>query len=164
MDIIDQYKEIHTNYKRFRGKLVYKDFTRITELVYRTQALSLLDYGCGKGCQYLEDEVHNEWGGIVPVLYDPGYTPYSLKPTMCFDGVICTDVMEHISEDDVIDVLRDVISYASKFVFFSIGTKTSRKKLLDGRSVHLTVRPSEWWLEQISKIEHDVIIDTIFDE
>lgn len=164
MDLIEQYREIHNNVKRFRGKLTFEDYSKIAELITSTGSESLLDYGCGKGFQYIEDRVHVNWGGITPYLYDPGYLPYSVKPTIKFDGVICTDVAEHIPEEDVTSFLEDVISYANKFVFFSIGTNTSRKKLLDGRSVHLTVKPREWWLDKIGSIEHSVIIETAFDD
>ena len=35
-------------------------------------------------------------------LYDPGVEEYSIYPKNKHDGVICTDVLEHIPEDDIL--------------------------------------------------------------
>jgi hypothetical protein len=47
--------------------------------------------------------------------------------------------------------LLDVIGYARKFVFFCIFTDAAVKYLPDGRNVHLTIKPAEWWNKQIIK-------------
>lgn len=164
LDLIAQYRIMHRNPKRFRGKLTGGSVDRIRGLIEKTESSTLLDYGSGKGLQYTERKQHERWGGIVPVCYDPGYLPLSVKPTTKFDGVICTDVAEHIPKSDIGEFLIDVIGFAKKFVFFVIATTPSRhKRLPDGRNVHLTVEPPEWWRSEIHKIKTDVIVEAFFD-
>lgn len=106
--MIDQYRQMHENYKRFRGHLHTRYLPTIADLVARHGADTLLDYGSGKGMQYVEHRQHESWGGILPLCYDPGYLPYSARPAQRFCGVICTGVAEHIPREDVGAFLDDV--------------------------------------------------------
>jgi hypothetical protein len=60
--------------------------------------------------------------------------------------------MEHIAEPDVDEVLADIFSFLTpakekftRFVFFGIACRPGKKRLPDGRDVHLTIRPPDWW-------------------
>jgi len=120
------------------------------------EATRLLDYGSGKGYQYLAKRVHEHWGGILPVCYDPGVVQLRTKPIGKFNGIICTDVLEHIEEADVDAVLANIFRFADDhgFVFFVIGIDPSyRKKLPDGRDVHVTVKPPTWWDAKLAKYQ-----------
>lgn len=143
--LASQYRIIHEDPKRYRGNLQPYFINQITDLVQRRKARTLLDYGSGKGNQYHEHQQHNAWGGILPHCYDPGVPAYSIKSTASFDGVICTDVMEHIPTTHVDWVLRDVCAYANKFAFFCIFTDSAKAKLPDGRNAHLTIKEPWWW-------------------
>ena len=63
-------------------------------------AKTLLDYGAGQGWQYTEECYHVLWN-IMPTLYDPAVAAFHVKPSQRFDGVICTDVLEHIPEAEL---------------------------------------------------------------
>lgn len=145
--LLDQYKHLHAKGK-FPGYSLKLHVGTIGSLIKRTGSESLLDYGCGKGWQYSEMELHHAWG-IMPSLYDPAVPGLHRKPVGRFDGVICTDVMEHIPERNIPATLDEIFGYAEKFVFLSICTRPSKKTLPDGRNCHLTVRPHEWWLDKI---------------
>jgi hypothetical protein len=149
LNVIDQYKLMHEHPRRYRGSMPKLFITEIGELVHTHKCSSLLDYGSGKGRQYDEQLAHEKWGGPRPICYDPGWPPLATKPTGTFDGVICTDVMEHIPTEDVPMVLEEIIRYANKFVFFCIFTDPATKNLPDGRNCHLTQKPGFWWNEQI---------------
>ncbi len=152
MDYAEAYRQLHRKPRNFRGYSIKSSIKEIAALVEKTGAKTLLDYGCGKGQQYSKQKVHEQWGGIMPTLYDVGLVRYSEKPKGTFHGVICTDVMEHIEEADVDEILSDVISYASRFVLFYIACRPSkRKRLKDGRDVHVTIKPPEWWHEKIAE-------------
>lgn len=148
---IAQYRLMHTELgdKVFRGNSVRAHVAAIARCVRKHEAATLLDYGSGKGRQYEELAIQAQWGGIKPTCYDPGYPPISQKPEGRFDGVICTDVAEHIPESEIDSFLRDVVGYARKFVFFSIFTEPARKFLPDGRNCHLITMPRAWWLDRI---------------
>lgn len=147
--LIELYKLMHRNHKMFRGNSLKAHTEAIAQLVEKHQAQSLLDFGSGKALQYDELHLHDRWGGLKPTCYDPGVEALSKKPEGQFDGVINTDVAEHIPESAVDSFLAEVIGHARKFAFFCIFTGRSRKFLPDGRNCHVTVRPPEWWLERI---------------
>lgn len=139
-----QYQQMHSN-GFFPGQQAAKYVDKITNLLERTGAKSLLDYGCGKGLCYTQKGIHRHWGGIMPTLYDPYYLPHSKRPQGTFGGVICTDVLEHVPEEDVLDVLSDIFSFAREFAFLTISTKKARKTLPNGENAHVTVKADNWW-------------------
>lgn len=117
-------------------------------------AKRILDYGCGKGFQYLADRVHDRWGGILPHCYDVGVRQLQEMPAGLFHGVICTDVMEHIDEPDVAGVLAEIFGKLCRngrpvFAYFNIFCNLAGKEFPDGKNVHLTVREPEWWRAQL---------------
>ena len=158
-NLIEQYKEMHVKHdnKRdadrmwFPGKSVKHHLQDIKKIVDLHNAKTLLDYGCGQGLQYSKWNMHNTWGGILPTCYDPAVEQFSEKPIGKFDGVINTDVMEHIAEEDVEFVFKDIFSYADKFVYFSIALFLAKEILPDGRNAHVTVKPIDWWMEKLEK-------------
>lgn len=158
-DLLRQYEEMHKHPKRFRGGFKPDVLKCICNAVEFHKPLSLLDYGSGKGRQYLEFQQHHAWGGILPVCYDPAYEPFAHRPTYCYDGVICTDVAEHVPEDEVDGFLKDVVGFAIQFVVFDICTRPARKTLPDGRNAHLTVRPADWWLDRIGRARVHNMLD-----
>lgn len=64
----------------------------------------------------------------------------------------CTDVMEHVREDDVLATLHNILTCA-QHVFFNIALfdDTHGPAYADG-PLHLTVKPAAWWLEQLNKL------------
>ena len=156
------YGELHKNDKRFPGSSIRVYVDELAELVKETGAQRLLDYGSGKGYQYLVMRVHERWGGILPHCYDVGVRQLSKRPEGVFTGIICTDVMEHIAERDVDAILADIFSFSDRskpsFVLFGISIRPSAregKKLPDGRPVHLTVRPPDWWERKLKPFKRD---------
>ena len=150
--VIAQYKAMHESAKMFRGSSIKGHIEAITDLVAAHKPESMLDYGCGKGLQYSEWKVQDNWGGLTPSRYDPGVPGIDQKPAGKFDAVISTDVMEHIPPDHVDAVFGEAINYARKFAFFCIYTQPSRKHLPDGRNAHLTCRPEQWWIDAACRL------------
>ena len=160
MDLIDQYRLMH-DAGHFPGHSINKHADSIKYLINKTQSRTILDYGCGKGRQYAELNLHKYWN-VEPSLYDPATFPE--KPEGMFDAVICTDVLEHVPENQLEDTLREIFSYAKKFVFLSICTREAKKHLPDGRNCHLTVKPELWWQALIEGLEPSVMYEVEFVE
>jgi hypothetical protein len=154
-----RYRELHqTNPKWFSGALKPQSVLTIAELVKAVGAKTMLDFGSGKGYQYLRTRIHEQWGGILPTCYDPGVIQLQEKPKegTKFDGVICTDVMEHIAEDDIDGLLNEIFSYVNEekgFVYFAICCRPARKVFSDGINVHLTVRAPNWWMHKLKRFK-----------
>lgn len=155
MDYAHVYGQLHQNPKFFAGQTLKKYTNQIAQLVEQTKPTRLLDYGCGKGYQYLAMRLHEKWGGLLPHCYDIGVRQLATKPEGLFNGVICTDVLEHIEERDVPGILSDLFSYVDPgrpgFVFLGISCIPAKKKTLpDGRNVHICVKPPKWWEVQLA--------------
>lgn len=148
------------HHKWFSGRLGLPAADRIAILVKEAGAKTLLDYGSGKGYQYLKDRIHERWGGILPICYDIGVEQLEERPTTKFDGVICTDVMEHIATEDVHTILRDIFGYvkAVGFVYFAICCRPAVKEFADGTNVHLTVRHPNWWRTNLLRYKRPGLI------
>jgi hypothetical protein len=148
---VELYTHMHSeNQLAFIGATCVRYADIIAELVNRVKPTRMLDYGCGKGAQYLRHRIHEKWGGLLPDCYDPGVPYLSKRPKGKYQGIICCDVLEHIEVADVPEILADVFSLADveapAFVFMSIACRPSKHRTLpDGRNVHLTVQPPQWW-------------------
>lgn len=149
--IASEYRRMH-DAKMFTGVSLEPHLPEIKELIERYECKTVLDYGCGKATHHKK----NTLGEVT--LYDPYYEPYSKKPEGTYDMVICTDVMEHVPEDEVGKVLAELINYADKVLFLAICTKPAKKKFSDGTNVHLTIKPKEWWDDMLSTIKNIEII------
>jgi hypothetical protein len=154
----------NANDKHFSGKMSQLQVREIRQLVEWSKPTRILDYGSGKGFQYLEKRLHEHWGGVLPYCYDPGVVQIGRKPDGKFTGVICTDVMEHIDPDDVDEILGDIFGslYLTGLVwtYFHISTRPAGKTFEDGENVHLCVRPESWWNAKLDRFNSraDLII------
>jgi hypothetical protein len=155
--IIEQYRYLHDQ-GRFEGHSLRDHLPEIKRLVQEHEAKTLLDYGCGKAICWRKED-HGI--GITPTLYDPGVRAWDKKPEGRFDGVICTDVLEHCEEPE--KVIAELIGYASKFLFIAISCIPSapKKKLPDGRPLHICIQSPDWWR---ARIKADIPVVLRFDE
>ena len=64
--------------------------------------------------------VVNDYWGVKVTRYDPGLAAFSQLPPGQFDGVICTDVLEHCPEDDLPWIVNELFSFSRRFVYGSI--------------------------------------------
>jgi hypothetical protein len=142
----------------FRGVSLRKHLKRIARLVVETGAKTILDYGAGKASLYepypgepLESRYrsHPDWPGVKVVCYDPGYEPFATPCTERCDGVISTDVLEHISAGDVDWILDEIFQASKNFVYVVAACYPARKFLPDGQNAHCTLEPPAWWESQM---------------
>lgn len=131
------------------------------------KAVTLLDYGCGRAIHnftrlrdhgnetYTRRTLIERFEGMIQCYYcfDPAVQIYDEKPPqgMIFDIVCCADVMEHIPEDFVESVLREIFAYTKTngVAMFTISGNPALKTFNDGENLHTTIKQVEWWLEKI---------------
>ena len=63
----------------------------------------------------------------MPTLYDPAVQGIDVKPEGQFDGVMCTDVLEHIPEDELDTVIADLAGYAKQWAFIAVCCRPAKK-------------------------------------
>jgi len=136
----------------FPGKSLPPQAHHVRRLIEQHGARTILDYGSGKGTQYLPlpftddkglsyPDIRNYWGGVEIRCYDPGFAPFSELPSGRFDGVIATDVLEHCPEEDMEWILAEMFRYADKFVFANVACYPAVRQLPSGANAHCTIRP-----------------------
>jgi hypothetical protein len=164
--LLGYYREMHEHgavaqnipaEETFDGRSLLGHATIIRDLIRSLSAHTILDYGSGKGRQYDAMSIDNKdgesypdiptfWGIESVTCYDPGYKRFSILPQGTFDGVISTDVLEHIPKEDVPWVLDEIFGYARIFVYLNVACYPAKKILPNGENAHCTVEPPEWWI------------------
>jgi len=148
--LISEYVKIHNNPSLYSGDYTEFHGNKIKELIIANNCLSILDYGSGKGQQYTVDNIHIKYfNGILPTLYDPAVPNIDILPAGTFDLVVCTDVLEHIPESLLDEVLSEIYSKAKFCVYLGICNSNAQTKLSDGRDVHITKQRGPWWIKKI---------------
>ena len=164
-ELIDMYKIKHDQSEQmFNGRTLLKFTNIIKQFLILNNCKSVLDYGCGKAILYSDrfSEVTDEIDCPLPdywelesyQLFDPAYEEHSKLPIHKKDAVICTDVLEHIAEEDLEWVIKEIFSYARKMVFLNVACFAAAKSLPDGRNAHISIfKPTDWLnlLADISK-------------
>ena len=144
------YRWMHLRPSMFDGQSLAPHAERIGQLLRQTGSTTALDFGCGKALQYKHHRLHEVHGwGLVPSLYDPGVGALAKLPDGPFDAVICTDVLEHVPEPFVHEVLHDIFSRARRLVYLNISTRLAVKRLPNGENAHCTVHPADWWMHRV---------------
>jgi 2-polyprenyl-3-methyl-5-hydroxy-6-metoxy-1,4-benzoquinol methylase len=182
-DYIEKYRKLHAGESLFHtaatgevmdyGKYKYEfsgvEFTRkfipyIEQYIKKVQrSITILDYGCGKGFMPwgpYRDKTRGVWGHFADKiraiwLYDPTNPPFAEKPPegLQFDVVGAADVLEHIPEESVEFVIRDIDSFTKPdgVIILSISGIPALKTFDDGENLHCTLKDAKWWANTIVK-------------
>ena len=131
--------------KSWAGYDVIKYQKKIKDLVVRYGAKTILDYGCGKGLQYTEPlpygaepgtelptdqwQTFDQYLGVKVFKYDPCVKGLNRKPpkNKKFDGVICTQVLNSVPDDDMTWVREMLEQHAGKFCFIGLNFQRQAK-------------------------------------
>lgn len=145
----------------FDGRGLQPHVQTVKQVVKEFQLKTLLDYGCGKATFHDRAELDAPggktlrglkeiWGVDKITLYDPGYAPYSELPSETFDGVICTNVLEHCPEEDIDWIIDELFAFANRYLFFSITCYREKNSLpTEGGSPHITLKRPGWWIDKL---------------
>ncbi len=175
---LNYYQEMHRQgYNRvINGKPVYTSANEaypgnelvkyaqpIAELIKLTGAKSILDYGAGKGFGYEKSieidgikypNIQTYWNIDDITRYEPALENHNQLPEKKFDGVVCTDVLEHIPIEDVIWVIEELFFYAKKFIFVNIACYPALAQLPNGENAHCTIKHPQWWAGIFHSFSH----------
>ena len=116
----------------------------VKKIIDKMKHPSILDYGCGKGL--LAKNLP------MPIWeYDPAIPGKETSPRPA-DLVVCTDVLEHVEPDMLMNVLRDLQRCVKDVGFFTIHMGAAQKKLPDGRNTHLIQKHKQWWKNRLEAV------------
>ena len=137
-------KKLHKNPSY--GVVSIKFAPNVKKIVEDAKLSSISDYGAGK--KNLQKTL-NKLGlnNFKYYPYDPAFPEYG--PPKEADLVCCIDVLEHVEEIFLYNVLNDLKKITKKFGFFTIHSGPAVKVLEDGRNAHLIQKPPSWWLPKM---------------
>lgn len=138
--LIDQYKIIHS--KERYGTTGWKHSKLIQSFIDKNKVESILDYGCGQSGLLDKLIVDKKY------YYDPAIDQHSDFPNIRVDMITCTDVMEHLLEEDVDDTLNHIKSFSNS-AYFNISLLLAKHRLPNGMNCHTCVKPSTWWKKKL---------------
>ena len=121
----------------------------IKNLMIEANFKTLCDYGAGK---------KNLQKGLIDLgfsefeyfPFDPVFPEYGVPKKA--ELVCCIDVMEHIEEEFLDDIINEISQLTLKFCYFSIATVPAKKVLSNGSNAHIIQKPSRWWLLKLCKL------------
>lgn len=131
---------------------------------------SLIDFGSGTGratawflsqglsvlaIDHVPNALETEVPFVEACLWD---LPETVEPA---EFGFCCDVMEHIPETRVSDVLATIRRLTKTGTYLRIATRPDRMGKLIGQPLHLCVNSGEWWRRQVEA--HWPLVDVIED-
>ena len=149
------------NHNNWTGEALAEYKHNIFEVIKNNNVKTILDYGCGKAkfhsILFNNRKVPGSPMGVSITPYDPAVTKFSKKPTGQFDLVMCIDVMEHVQEDKIDEVLKDIFSYSNK-IFLTITCYPAKQILTNGKNAHYTIKDPDWWKEKLKTYDGSYIV------
>ncbi len=143
--LIEDYAQLHAT--QVYGTSSLKSLRLLRPEIQLLKPQSLVDYGCGQSI--LIDRLDLGYP-VALYRYDPAIPAYAEKPDVKADLLINIDVLEHIEESDLDDVLADMRSMCREALII-VDTAPAKRVLPDGRNLHVTLKPHAWWSERIGK-------------
>ena len=143
--LIEDYAQIHAT--QVYGTSSLKSLRLIRPEIQLLKPKSIIDYGCGQSI--LMDRLDLGYP-LKLYRYDPAIPEFAEKPKVKADLLINIDVLEHVEESDLDDVLADMRSMCRDALII-VDTAPASRTLADGRNLHVTLKPHEWWRERIAR-------------
>jgi hypothetical protein len=141
--LIEQYRQLHAS--TVYGNTSVKTLRYLRPEIALLRPRSIIDYGCGQST--FLDELRLDYD-LQYVRYDPAIPEYSRKPSTTADLLVNIDVLEHIEENDLDDVIAELAVLGQNAIIV-VDTKPASTVLPDGRNAHVTIRPPLWWREKL---------------
>ena len=148
------------NQSNWIGEALAEYKHNVFNLIKENNIKTILDYGCGKAkfhsILFNNKKVPGSPMGIDVTAYDPAVPEFANKPTGQYDLVLCVDVMEHVQEDKVEEVIKDIFTFSNK-VFLTITCYPATQILLNGKNAHYTIKEPDWWKEKLKPYDGSYI-------
>ncbi|MFH1498877.1 MAG: methyltransferase domain-containing protein [Verrucomicrobiota bacterium] len=144
-NLIDQYKQIHAT--RQYGDTSIKNLRYLRPQVQVLAPATILDFGCGRS--KLVDVLGQATGARI-TRHDPAIPEFSAEPEGTFDLLTNIDVLEHVPEENLDDVVGKMASLCRNAIIV-IDTVPAEAVLPNGENAHCTLRTHAWWQQYLSK-------------
>lgn len=157
---IQHYIDIHNSNSRYGSNNdPAVSLAQMHRIAVNNDCKNVLDYGCGKGVlvEYLNTQ------GVQCTGYDPAVPIFSQIPSFedNYDCILCLDVLEHITHEDINEVLTHIKNFKAKKIVFNVALRKAVQLLPDGTNAHTIVENKTWWENKFNDILSNYKINTI---
>ena len=143
-EYLDLQKELHL--RSDYGTASLGIAPEVKKIFEENKLTSISDYGAGK-CNLQKKLIQLGLKDFDYFPYDPVFPEYG-SPKKA-NLVCCIDVLEHIEESFIENVINELRNITDKLAYFTIALKPAGKILKDGRNAHILLKPEDWWLNLI---------------
>ncbi len=118
---------------------------------------TVLDYGCGKYIAHIRQKVEEQGCKYYP--YDPYNLPESTLPKGKVDYGVCSNVLNVIAENDIVEHIIKTVCDISETAYFTVyeGDKSGVGKA-SSRDTYQRNARTDWYAELIKSMGYDVTI------
>lgn len=150
---LNQYKILHANNNNY-GASSIEFLDEVCLVIEYLRPKIVLDYGCGKG--ELIKELENKYSEILFYGYDPAVFGKENLTIEKADLIINTDVLEHVPEVLLPDVIKDIRNISNN-VYFNLHHALAKTILPNGENAHCTVKSQKWYHEFLGKFFENIV-------
>ncbi len=126
----------------------------LRDLAAKSEAKTVLEYVLGAeddGCRTAEGTVSHDVQ-LAITRYDPAAPSLSERPSERFDGVVCTQGLDFLPDEDVSWVVDELFGYARRFVYATVSDRALTRELPDGTRLKSRPRDRLWWYEHFEAV------------
>ncbi len=119
---------------------------QVEKLSAATQSRTLLDYSFGIGPSFTGSS------GLEVSHYNPACATSARSACEAVDGVLCTDTLDFLPDEDVPWMLEELFRYAHRFVSVSVSSVPYERRLPNGSRLQGRVRSLPWWRTHLDSL------------
>ena len=150
-------------FAEYRADHVLRHVKTALELMAPSPGDSIIDFGAGEGlasARFQDEGLRVLALDIAANAMAPQIAErvtrlignlWELPVELLGDWGFCCDVMEHIPPAHVDDVLAAIRRCTKRATFFNISLRPDDCGRLIGKTLHLTVRPTDWWVAALHR-------------
>ena len=118
----------------------------IEKLSTTTQSRTLLDYSFGLGSSLIRSP------GPLVSRYNPAFAPQTPASCEAADGVVCTDILDFLPDEDVPWMLEELFRHALRFVSVLVSAVPYEQHLPNGSRLQGRTRTLPWWRAHLDSL------------
>jgi SAM-dependent methyltransferase len=141
-------------------KAIFNKFPHIKEIK------TVLDVGCGfgQGIAMCRKKGIEAWGIDISDKLDTYWAVANICrfckvasadeipfPDNSMDLVTSFDMLEHIPEEAVLSVLKEMRRVTKEYIIATISLVPAVNKMIDGSEPHICIKPIDWWVEKLKE-------------
>jgi len=151
----------------YRPENAKKIYGALLKLILKGKFKRVLDVGCGvgQGVAMMRNKGIDAYGIDISEKIDRYWKEGNIDkfcqvacadkipfPDNHFDLIVCTEVMEHVPENAVRDVLKEIQRVGTHFFLTIALSRALHKMPYDGSEPHICVKSPAWWKDVFSEI------------